>query len=66
MGIKIGNNNKIKNSNFIEKFEVTQEKSTDSFWKSVLVNITSEFIWKLLGIIFAGGIVIGGIYILIK
>ena len=38
MGIKIGDNNKIKNSNFIENADIkleVKEKSKDGFWKQV-------------------------------
>lgn len=52
MGIKIGDNNKIKNSNIIEKADIiVEEKSKDGFWKQVFVNIMSNFLWKVLGII---------------
>lgn len=59
MGTKIGDNNKIKNANFIEnadiKLEVKEkkEKSKDGFWKQVFVNIMSNFLWKVLGILFS-------------
>ena len=56
MGIKIGDNNKIKNTNFIENADIKmegKEKKTDGFWKQVLVNITSNILWKILGIIFS-------------
>lgn len=59
MGIKIGDNNKIKNSNFIENADIkleVKEKSKDGFWKQVFVNIMSNFLWKVLGILFSVGI----------
>lgn len=59
MGIKIGDNNKIKNSNFIEKAEVkVEEKHTDGFWKQVFVNIMSNLLWKILGILFSFGVLV--------
>ncbi len=59
MGTKIGDNNKIKNANFIEnadiKLEVKEKKkkSKKGFWKQVFVNIMSNFLWKVLGILFS-------------
>ncbi len=59
MGTKIGNNNKIKNANFIENADINlevkekKEKSKDGFWKQVFVNIMSNFLWKVLGILFS-------------
>ncbi len=50
MGIKIGNNNKIKNSNFINNSSESLKEKND-FWKSVFVNLTSNFIWWIIGII---------------
>ena len=59
MGIKIGDNNKIKNSNIIEKADiVVEEKSKDGFWKQVFVNIMSNFLWKVLGILASFGILV--------
>ena len=61
MGIKIGNNNKIKNSNFIEHADIkidTKEKSKNGFWKQVFVNIMSNFLWKILGILVSFGILL--------
>lgn len=62
MGIKIGDNNKIKKSNFIENAEIkmeVKEKNTDGFWKQVFVNIMSNFLWKVLGIIFSFAVLFG-------
>jgi len=62
MGIKIGDNNKINNSNFIENAEIkmeSKEKKTDGFWKQVFINIMSNFVWKILGIIFTFVILYG-------
>ena len=59
MGTKIGDNNKIKNANFIENANINlevkekKEKSKDGFWKQVFVNIMSNFLWKVLGILFS-------------
>ncbi len=64
MGTKIGDNNKIKNSNFIENADIKLEvkgKSKDGFWKQVLVNIMSNFLWKVLGILATLGIIIGSL-----
>ncbi len=59
MGIKIGDNNKIKNSNFIENANIkVEEKSKDGFWKQVFVNIMSNFLWKVLGILASFGILV--------
>ena len=59
MSINIGDNNKIKNSNFIEKAEIkVEEKSKDGFWKQVFVNIMSNFLWKVLGILGSFGILV--------
>ena len=61
MGIKIGDDNKIKNSNFIENSEIkmeVKEKKKDGFWKPVFVNIMSNFLWKVLGILATLGILI--------
>lgn len=68
MSINIGNNNKIKNSNFTENSNIiNKEKETkEGFWKSVLINITSELLWKIIGIIVSGGIIVFGIYIFIN
>lgn len=58
---KIGNNNKINNLNFTEnkniKLEV-KEKSKDGFWKQVFVNIVSNLLWKVLGILASFGILV--------
>ena len=59
MGTRIGDNNKIKNANFIENADINlekkkkKEKSKDGFWKQVFVNIMSNFLWKVLGILFS-------------
>lgn len=59
MGTRIGDNNKIKNANFIENANINlevkekKEKSKDGFWKQVFVNIMSNFLWKVLGILFS-------------
>lgn len=59
MGTKIGDNNKIKNSNFIEKAEIkVEEKHKDGFWKQVFVNIMSNLLWKILGILFSFGVLV--------
>lgn len=57
MKIKIGDNNKIKNINNTENYNVKiEEKHTDGFWKQVFVNIMSNLLWKILGILFSVGI----------
>ena len=57
MGIKIGDNSKIKKSNFIENADIiVEEKSKNGFWKQVFINITSNFLWKVLGILFSVGV----------
>lgn len=62
MSINIGDKNKIKNSNFIEKAEINvEEKSKDGFWKQVFVNIVSNLLWKVLGILATLGIIIGSL-----
>ena len=59
MGTRIGDNNKIKNANFIENADINleikekKEKSKEGFWKQVFVNIMSNFLWKVLGILFS-------------
>ena len=64
MGTRIGDNNKIKNANFIENADIKlkkkkkKEKSKDGFWKQVFVNIMSNFLWKVLGILFSFGILV--------
>ena len=61
MGIKIGDNNKIKNSNFIENADVkleVKEKSKSGFWKQVFVNIMSNFLWKVLCILVSLGLLV--------
>lgn len=61
MRIKIGDNNKIKDSNFIENADIkleVKEKSKNGFWKQVLVNVMSNFLWKVLGILFSFGILV--------
>ncbi len=59
MGIKIGDNNKIKNSNFIEKAEIkVEQRHKDGFWKQVFVNIMSNLLWKILGILFSFGVLV--------
>lgn len=50
MGIHIGNNNKIKNSNFIENSNV-ETKENGGFWRSVLVNLTSNALWWVIGVV---------------
>ena len=55
MGIKIGDNNKIENADI--KLEV-KEKSKDGFWKQVFVNIMSNFLWKVLGILCSFGVLV--------
>jgi len=61
MRTKIGDNNKIKNSNFIEnaniKLEI-KEKSKDGVWKQIFVNIMSNFLWKVLGILASFGLLL--------
>ncbi len=65
MSINIGDNNKIKNSIFTDN--VNNEKEEKSgFWKSVLVNLTSELLWKVLGMLFSGGIITFIIYSVIN
>ena len=62
MGIKIGDNNKIKNTNFIKNADIkieSKENKADGFWKQVLVNITSNILWKILGIIFSFAVLVG-------
>lgn len=69
MGIKIGDNNKIKNSNFIENADIKLEvkkKSKDGFWKQVFVNIMSNFLWKILGILASFGILVLLSYLCMK
>lgn len=68
MSINIGNNNKIINSNFTENANtINKEKETkEGFWKSVLVNITSELLWKIICIIVSGGLIAFGIYIFVN
>lgn len=61
MGTKIGDNNKIRNANFIEKTDINievKEKSKDGFWKQVFVNLMSNFLWKVLGILASFGILV--------
>lgn len=61
MGTKIGDNNKIKNSNFIENADIKleiKEKSKNGFWKQVFVNIMSNFLWKVLGILASFGLLV--------
>ena len=67
MGTKIGNNNKIKNANFIEKADINievkekkekKEKSKNGFWKQVFINLMSNFLWKVLGILASFGILV--------
>ena len=61
MGTKIGDNNKIKNSTFIENADIkmeVNEKTTDGFWKQVFVNIMSNLLWKILGILATFGILV--------
>jgi hypothetical protein len=53
MSINIGNNNNIKNSNFN-----SNSTPREGFWKRVLVNLTSNFIWWILGLLGIGGLVI--------
>lgn len=69
MGIKIGDNNRIKNSNFIENADIkleVKEKSKDGFWKQVFVNIMSNFLWKILGILASFGILVLLSYLCMK
>lgn len=64
MGTRIRDNNKIKNANFIENADINievkekKEKSKNGFWKQVFVNIMSNFLWKVLGILFSFGILV--------
>ena len=61
MVTKIGDNNKIRNANFIEKTDINievKEKSKDGFWKQVFVNLMSNFLWKVLGILASFGILV--------
>ena len=61
MGIKIGDNNKIKDLNLIENADIkleVKEKSKNGFWKQVFVNIMSNFLWKVLGILVSFGILV--------
>lgn len=61
MGIRIGDNNKIKNSNFIENADIkleVKEKSKNGFWKQVCINIMSNFLWKVLGILTSFGLLV--------
>lgn len=64
MGTKIGDNNKIKNANFIENVDINlevkekREKSKNGFWKQVFINIMSNFLWKVLGILASFGILV--------
>ena len=61
MGIKIGDNNKIKDLNLIENADIkleVKEKSKNGFWKQVFVNILSNFLWKVLGILVSFGILV--------
>ena len=56
MGVKIGNKNKIKNSTIIGDSQINislseQEPAKKSFWQGVLQNITSNLIWRILGLI---------------
>lgn len=56
MGIKIGDKNKIKNSTLIGGSQTINNNSEDkprneSFWKTVLNNIVSNFIWWIIGTI---------------
>lgn len=55
----MGNNSKIKNSNFIEKANIkVEEKTKDGFWKQVFVNIMSNFLWKVLGLLISFGLLV--------
>lgn len=65
MSINIGDNNKIKNSTFAENTNIENEKK-EGFWNSVLINITSDLLWKILGLIFSGGIITFIVYVFIK
>jgi hypothetical protein len=56
MGIHVGDDNKIKNSNFIEG-SCSDPKTKSSFWSTVLVNLTSNFIWWIIGLIATGGLI---------
>lgn len=58
MGTKIGDNNKIKNANINLEVKEKKEKSKDGFWKQVFVNIMSNFLWKVLGILASFGILV--------
>ena len=61
MSIKVGDNNQIKNSNIIENANIkleAKEKNKDGFWKQVFVNIMSNFLWKILGILASFGILV--------
>ncbi|MFR0823259.1 MAG: hypothetical protein ACLU84_07605 [Clostridia bacterium] len=59
MHIHMGNNSKIKNSNFIEKANIkVEEKTKDGFWKQVFVNIMSNFLWKVLGLLISFGLLV--------
>ena len=57
MGIIIGDKNKIKNSNIIENATIKLEKQKkEGFWKPIFVNLVSNILWKILGIVVAFGI----------
>ena len=64
MGTKVGNTNKIKSASFTEKADINievkekKEKSKDGFWKQVFVNLMSNFLWKVLGILASFGILV--------
>lgn len=61
MRIKIGDNNKIKDSNFIDNADIkleVKEKPKNGFWKQVFVNVMSNFLWKVLGILISFGILV--------
>lgn len=58
MDIKFGNKNKINNANFVETTNINlnmDKKHKDGFWKQVFVNIMSNFLWKVLGILASFG-----------
>ena len=66
MNINLGNKNKVENVNLTEHVEINVEPKTkkDGFWKQVFVNIMSNFLWKVLGILFSFGLLVALSYLL--
>lgn len=61
MGIKIGDKNEIKKSNIIENADITielKDKPKNGIFKQVFVNILSNLLWKILGIIASFGLLV--------